>query len=473
MNQQVAVPSWDLAARSKLAAHVPALAFLGVSLSWGIVFFPPFLAVGVACVCFAAAMWLIFPEVATYTLVSLCPFALTYEVGGLEGVRIHDALLVALGISSVTSLLAGSHRVRRFSTPMGRILFGVWLFLLVWGSVTFLLGPVNQWFLKGPIHNTWYLYRGVWRLLLPFPLLLLCIDDRRAARRVIDLTLIVATGVALDAIWLVWQTGWVARGPYRAQNELASLMILSLPFMVSRLLLEAGWLRRLLHGVGLLILFRALWLTGSRGGLVAFLASLLPMSLLVPRRRLVAFGTVGIVLLSLVVVAKGDVLDRPFVQRFLTLGQGSEMQTFKWRQEQWAFFLQHVYERPWLGRGSEVDESLKEMGRLTTPHNGYLGLAVSAGIPAVVAWVTLLGALLLGATWCAMSPNRTAERAFWIGLMGCLVALAAHNTVDSSFQALPSEQFFWTLAALALVYSAPERGPADVPGHAALLVPCR
>ena len=43
-----------------------------------------------------------------------------------------------------------------------------------------------------------------------------------------------------------------------------------------------------------------------------------------------------------------------------------EVETFQWRQEQWGIFIQRIQDRPMLGYGSDVDESLKDLDRART-----------------------------------------------------------------------------------------------------------
>lgn len=431
------------------------------------VYLPAYAALGVACGAFAIGVWLQSPEVALYALVALCPFDFTYPMAGLKSVGATDVLIVALAVPSLLTLAAGSPRRLRFDAPATRLILILWIFLLAWGSITFLLGPANRWLLRGPVRNVWYIYEDIGRSLLVFPLVLICLGTRRSIERVIDLLVLVGTGVSLNAIWLAWTTGENATGHFSAGNALAGYLILIIPFATARLMIGSSWLGRMLHGAALLIIVRAMWLAGSRGGFVAFACSFVAIGLLVPVRRAAAAAAVGVLALVLLVSARGHVLDSPMVQRFIVLKNPNEVETLQWRQEQWEIFLQRIHKRPWLGWGSEVDESLQEQDRAQTAHNAFLALSVKSGIPAAVAWglllVSLAGITLRQAVLSRVAENRT----FWAGTLGFLVALTVHNLVESTLLTGVTQHLVWIVTACVLLQADFERSRGAAPARQA------
>jgi len=420
-------------------------------LAWAVVTLPPPAAAALTLGGFGATLWILQPEIAVLALTGICPLLLAFDFGEMRELRVHDLLLGLLALSTITSLRSAQQRWQRFSGFPAGVLLGLWAFLLLWGTVTYLLGPANQWLLKDPLRNSWYLYRDVWRVLLPFPLLAFCLKSRLEARRVIDLLLAVSTLAAAYAVVQAMRTGEHASEPFLTKNSLADYVVLAIPFVLSRLLLGHGGTERILHAGALLILLRALWLSGSRGGLVAFVASLLPFALFVPRRRVMAAAAGVLIFLSIVAVWRVDLLDRPMVRRFATLASPTEEENLQWREEQWGIFLERVAKRPWLGTGSEMDVGLAEKGRAMTAHNVYLGLAVRSGLPNLAAWLALLGLIGLWAGREASREKAATDRTLWVGLGGCLVALVVSNLVETSLLMPQVQQFLWTVLAISLL----------------------
>src|SRR5262249_44149681 len=157
-----------------------------------------------------------------------------------------------------------------------------------------------------------------------------------------------------------------ASAPFNTKNALAGYMILVIPFCVTRMLFESNLKRQVVFAVLLIILMRVLWLTESRGGLVGFMASMTPLVLRVPWKRLLAIGPVGVLGLGMFVATRGNILNKPNVQRFFTLSDPTEQQNFKWRLVQWQLIFDKVSESPWIGTGSDIDPELAKMGRLQT-----------------------------------------------------------------------------------------------------------
>jgi O-antigen ligase len=413
------------------------------------------------CGALAVGIWLQSPEVALYALVALCPFDITYSIGEINRIGATDLLIVALAVPTVLTLAAGSPRRLRFDAPATRLVLLLWLFLLVWGSITFLLGPANSWFLRGPVRNAWYVYEEVGRSLLVFPLVLVCLNNRQSIERVIDLLVLVGTGVSLNAIWLARLTGENATGHFATGNALAGYLILIIPFATARLMIGSSWRSRILHGLALLVLLRAMWLAGSRGGFVAFACSALVVGLLAPRRRAAAAAVAGALGLVILASTRGHLLESPMVQRFIVLKNPNEVETLQWREQQWEIFLQRIYKRPLLGWGSEVDESLRDQDRAQTAHNAFLALSVKSGVPAAVAWGLLLLSLVGIAVRWAFTHGVAATKSFWAGTMGFLVALTVHNLVESTLLTGVTQHLVWIMTACVLLQADFARSEAE------------
>jgi O-antigen ligase len=444
-------------------APVALIVVLGLAVGWAVVYLPPWMAIAPLAGLLAATVWLQIPAVSLYALAVIAPFELSYQIGGLSDVRVQDALILTLSVSAGTALLAGSRRRLRLRVPVTKIVLALWVFLLVWGTIAFLLGPANQWLLKDATHNAWYVYRDIGRSLIVFPLVLLCLDNRQSVTRLIDTMVATGAGVALDTIWLTRYSQENAAGPFSHPNALAGYMVMIMPLASAHLLLGERPLRRVLHGAALAVMLRALWLSGSRGGLVAFLASFAVLTIFVPRRRAVAVGAAGLVGLVLVVALRGDVLNMPMMHRFIVLTDVKDVETFQWRQEQWALFIQKIRERPWLGTGSDVDESLQELDRARTAHNVFLALSVKSGIPSAAAWGLVLIALLGLSLRRVLLSGTAQEKAFWVGALSFLVGLVLDNLVESNLISVPAQHCFWIVASCSLLMASPERSMVGHP----------
>jgi len=445
----------------RLASWI-SLAVLGAGVAWTVVHLPVSISIPILLGGFAAAIWLVFPDSAVYALALSSPFLLSHDLGTLRGVRVQDAILIALAVSALTSVLSNSKRIHRLQTPLLKTLMGLWIFLLVWSTLAFLTGSENQWLLRDPARNAWYVYRGIWRDLLPFPLVAYCLNDRRAAHRLISAILLTGTAIAAAGIWEAQITQANPIGPLGHKNAFAGFLVLIVPFAVARLDAAEGWRARLMYTGVLLVMLRALWLTGSRGGFVALLGSFLVLSLCVRRKRLVAAAAVAVVAVSVLAVARGDLLERPMVQRFLTLRQPQEEGNLRWRYEQWRIFFGGVSEDPWLGTGSDVMEFLGADDRAPTAHNGYLALAIRSGIPLCLAWLLVAGVAGKAAIGALSAEGSPTSRAFWIGVIGFLAALLIHNCVEATILIPQVQSFIWMILGAAAVWALP-------PGNAVLL----
>ncbi len=435
-----------------------ALAGLLAVLSWAIVAMPVPVPLVLVAGGAAVAAWTLRRNSVVYTLALVIPFGLSYEVLGLNGVGPVDAVLLMALVVAAVGLVEGRGEAHRFTARLGMAVLVLWLLLLLWSTLTFILGPANEGLFKDPVRDTWYLYRGVWRNFLVLPVVVLCLTDRHAGRRALAVAVMASSVMSVYAIALSWQTHEPPTGLFSSKNGLAGFLVLILPFAMARLILEKRPYVRLLYGAAALIMLRALWLTASRGGFVAFLVSLLPFAMLVPFRRLAVAGAAAMGVLLVVFGLKGNILNRPNFRRYMTLLRFSEEHNFRWREVQWRLFKERIAERPWLGSGSEVIEALNRQGRLPTAHNGYLGMALKAGIPATAAWIAVL--LLLGAVSLryGRKAREVEEKAFWIGTAGMVLAWMTHNLVDNVLLMSEAQRVFWMIAGMAVVEAGSRRG---------------
>jgi O-antigen ligase len=202
-------------------------------------------------------------------------------------------------------------------------------------------------------------------------------------------------------------------------------------------------------------MLRAVWLSGSRGGVAASLATFLPLGLFLPRRRIGAVISGGVIALAVVAVIQGDLLNSPKLQRFLTLSHFESTETYRWRQEQWAIFMDRIKESPLTGVGSDVDRSLAEMDRAQTPHNVYLAVAMRSGVVGLGLTLILLAAVSLACMRGLFHPGSHPEaRVLWMGLLGGIVGLCVHGIGEATILLTQVLFLFWTILGFAMVEAA-------------------
>ncbi len=194
-------------------------------------------------------------------------------------------------------------------------------------------------------------------------------------------------------------------GIYENSNELALILILTLPFCIAFLLRTRNWWRKALWAVAAMLMLYGTMLCGSRGGLLALLVSggvcLREFGI---RGRRVAFVLgAGLVAIVLMVAASNTVVDRfqamfnddPTTEAGRS-AHGSAMQ----REQLFWKALAVTAEHPLFGVGPGNFNSIS--GTWHDQHNSYTQMSSEGGVPALILYVLLL--------WCAMGNLRRTNR---------------------------------------------------------------
>jgi O-antigen ligase len=186
-------------------------------------------------------------------------------------------------------------------------------------------------------------------------------------------------------------------GIYENSNELALIAVLTLPFCFAFLLRTRSWLRKALWGTAAMLLVYSTMLTGSRGGLLALLASgaVAFLEFGIRGRRIALVMVVGSLGMLLILFAGDTVKDR-FQDMFndqpsSEAGQaayGSAMQ----RQELFWKALAVSAEHPLFGVGPGNFNSISGMWH--DQHNTYTQMSSEGGVPAFILYLLLM--------WCAL-----------------------------------------------------------------------
>ncbi len=220
-------------------------------------------------------------------------------------------------------------------------------------------------------------------------------------------------------------------------------------FLAMLLFIPAGLLlasrslwAKLLYLGELLLLLGGLLVTYSLSSLLAAGIGLLVFLLLVVRRRtfLSVFGLIGVASAAVAVV---------FHSRLpLLLNHLNQASEFSLRLGGWETALQVIRAHP-LGIGLGIDTYTQIEGAyrvpleyrpLAHPHNAYLELGALAGLPTLLVFLALLGAVF----WLALRTYRQAEKRERALLAGALVAVIILSINSLGVNA-------WTIAPLAAI----------------------
>ena len=260
----------------------------------------------------------------------------------------------------------------------------------------------------------------------------------------------------------------------------------------SLVLIQAGLVGGLVFGWGLLhrwqrilLVFAGVWMMGilaltqSRGALLGLGAALLLMVVLRFRRGWVALPVCLVLGLGLMLaVSPTRLFDA------LSRSQGT-VSSLDGRLEIWSRAVYMIEDFPFTGVGigtfTEVADTLYpfftyEPGAITHAHNLYLQIAVDVGLPGLVAWLAIWGAVILAAwkVFCAGRQSRIDwQMAMGAGLLAAQAALGMHGVWDAVTWGTRPVVLVWalwgfSLAAWRLVKSVerPDQKSTDEPGAA-------
>jgi O-antigen ligase len=268
---------------------------------------------------------------------------------------------------------------------------------------------------------------------------------------------------------------WAVFGPYVNRNHFAGYVAMAIPLAMgltaeAARALRAAWERRrsgwlalgdpegsqaVRRGIEAVVLVVGLFAARSRGGLLAFLVSLVAL----PRafaRTWRALALIGVVLMA----AASFVDLGPLREGFETRGIHES------RVMLWLDVLPMVRSFPVLGCGLNAfgtayprHQTVLRSDWVGQAHNEYLQALVDTGILGAGLALTLL-ALVLRAGWEA-APRSPLDA----GILGGLLALAAHNVVDFNWQIPANAATYSSLAALAVRRGRDALTPSGAPSR--------
>lgn len=190
-------------------------------------------------------------------------------------------------------------------------------------------------------------------------------------------------------------------GIYENSNELALILVLTLPFCAAFLLRARGWWRKAFWGTAAMLMVYATMLTGSRAGTLALLVSgaVCLREFGIRGRRLgLLIAVVGVAMA--IMLAAGDTVKDRFNDMFgdepttdagrAAYGSAQKRQELFWKS------VAVTAEHPVFGVGAGNFNSIS--GLWHDQHNTYTQMSSEGGVPAFVLYVLLL--------WCALANLR-------------------------------------------------------------------
>jgi O-antigen ligase len=258
-------------------------------------------------------------------------------------------------------------------------------------------------------------------------------------------------------IWPLEQGGLIY-GPYVNHNHYAGLMEMLTPFPLALALSRHTDGNRKLIVAGIAALMAGtIFLSGSRGGMLAFAAQVVVMALLLRRRgdwkQSVAMGMFLAVMIGFLIWLGGNELTR----RLASIQSESRQElTGGVRLTIDRDSLRMVREKPLLGWGLGTFPVVYPQFRsfytkffVNEAHNDYLQLAVETGVAglAIAIWflvITFRGAKTKLNNWTE-TINGTLTAAALLGCVGILV----HSFLDFNLQIPANAALFYVLCAIA------------------------
>lgn len=384
-------------------------------------------------------------------------FPTEWEVGGTK-IDVGD---VAIGGLLVLMIFGGVYR-----SPKNIPFLWAWVLLGVLRSLSYLNAPLSQDYLSDPLAVTYQVYRYGWKPILFYPIVFLLLKDRKQIQIIFGLAIASACLFGLQGMF-EGINGKEAKGPFSSKNAFGGALLLPLVFSFGGMITAKDWIRRGLYGGAFLLLVRILLLSASRGALVGMVIGLgvygCGMLFTAEGRRWIArLALAGVLGAGLLVAVKPNILESPAIAHMMTASDGSEDQNLKWRVElRWPHFINRLQKRPWLGFGTDVDLKLGTWGN--TPHNGYLSLAVTFGIPAALIYLLFIGYGAITSMRLFFGGRDPTDRSFGLVALAGIAAISVHNIIDAILLIGYTANVWWMIVATTALVLYRERGFADEP----------
>ncbi len=367
----------------------------------------------------------------------------------IAGVRLDPTDLILLSIFAIALLRPPPDATRAKLRPM----FKIWVVLGVCMSIAYMSAPINQPGLSDPVRIAYQLYRYCWRPILFYPLMLVLVHSD--ARRLDNVTAAILLGGAMAASMAIVQGygGNDAVGPYAGRNALGGGLVGPCVLSIALVAIEQRKRRWQFAVIAAVLVARGLLFCGSRG---AFVGAAAGVSLFfgffmlsgAGMTKVLRYAGAGVGLVVILLIANPGILDRPSIKHLLSATEGTDDGNMQWRmQTRWPHFIAMLRESPWVGIGTDKDESLSRTGN--TPHNGYISLALIHGLPVAVIYLLFgISSILRGIQVYSRAGPSINDRLFALAAASTIAGILVHNIVETTIVGPYTQNIFWSLCAL-------------------------
>ncbi|MBC8386334.1 MAG: O-antigen ligase family protein [Gammaproteobacteria bacterium] len=166
---------------------------------------------------------------------------------------------------------------------------------------------------------------------------------------------------------------------YQDENSLALIFVVSMPFMIFYALSRKSLIQKLLFSLPVPLLWHSIFLTGSRGGLLAMLVTILISLKFAQSKKLTVFVLIAV---SVALIHQGGaILNRS--QNTIEKAENGGDEPIDPRILSWGAGLDMLQDYPLLGVGTERFLSAYPQyrdGKIHTTHNTFFQIAANNGV---------------------------------------------------------------------------------------------
>ncbi|MBI4436483.1 MAG: O-antigen ligase family protein [Candidatus Omnitrophica bacterium] len=419
---------------------------------------------------------LFYPEIPFYVLVAYLPFSRTLQ-GNFGGLMTALNLMNILCLLAIFGYMSPLKKEKVGTFPKSALNFAVFLFALV-GAISLIRGSWE--------YGAWYMEKFIIplkRWLTPiflYFLTLLIVRDRRTLKTVVLIIMIAVAVVGLLTIKEhidIGQVGSIEKervgGIAEQPNMLAAFFCYYMFLFGSFFLCNSTKPRYWLLLVPMLICFRGIQVTFSRGGYLSFFAGGLALSFF--RSKILFVFTIFALVIALM---NPILLPQGIVYRLLSTFKNVEQMDEQGRREIaaegyegeevvlegssrgrliiWKGALKIIADYPFWGTGygtfgAVIPFYAPELrGRRMDAHNSYIIIAAEMGIPALLIFLWVLSLII----WKTYRLYKTAKDPFLkataLGFLAGLFGVLMANMFGSRLHHEEISGYFWILSALML-----------------------
>ncbi len=347
----------------------------------------------------------------------------------------YDALRLPVVLLATTVLFAAGATAESDARPHR----GAW-----WAAIAYLAAHVLSWFAAV---DGWAAVTATMPVFAGFTVFVAVSRGWVGTKQVPLMAAGAAMAVGVAAFAARWKPGalvWALGNPNYAGCLCAALAVLSSAGAVT----ESTTRRKIVCGAGAAIAALGLWSTASRAGLVGLAVGMVVLAAVVSAPGKAKIGILAIVLAAGAAFGAGRIESI-----FSTTHESNAVRIELWKGSG-ELALAHPAvgcgagnfsaQYPPYRRESEALLTMKTDPRFREaedPHNTHLSVACELGVPGVLAWMALLGAV----AWAAIR-RRDASSAAGLAVVAALAASGGFNTLR---EFTPFDVLFWLGAGLA------------------------